>query len=271
MQNFCTDQHFVVSYPHGAAGKFFLTTLTLFDALAYWDQDVQHNRKDYMSWFESCWPVVTQTWVKYEPNQPWGLNFYSRTYNRNNDLSCEQYNAEVIVNASNYFFECWNQGLGIIDHFHKRSVPAFYNQARRIEILVTDECMPAYKKMVSEKVWAWDETSKSGISLLDLPELSHNDINKQHRLKFNNPTRVYGYNSFDELFENHIRKLPSIQPFINAAIDPTALFSFVLSDVTKQDRYIAALEKFEHYFGQKLNRDQLVTMHTLWSQRSRLV
>ena len=210
MQNFCTNQHLVVTYPHGAAGKFFLTTLTLFDSVAFWNSDVQHGRKDFMSWFNGCWPVVTQTWVKYEPNQPWALNFYSRTYNRGNDLSQDEYNHQVEDFDSDYFFECWNKGLVIADHFHKRSVPAFYNQAKRIEILVTDECMPAYKKMIGEKVWAWDESTKSGISLLDLPELSHDDVNRQHRLQFNNPSRIYGHNSFDELFENHIRKLPKI-------------------------------------------------------------
>ena len=271
MTNYCTDQNLIVTYPHGAAGKFFLTCLSLFDEIACWSPQVQHNKLDFITWVENCWPEVTYTWVKYEPNQPWGISFYSRTHSRGNELSCDQYNKEVQANASDYFFECWNNGLTIIDHFHKRTVPDFHQSAKRIEILVTDECMLDYQKMVREKLWSWDDANKVGISLLDLPELAHNEVNKGHRLKFNNPVHVAGYNSFEELFENHILNLPSIKPFVNVEPDLSTITSLTFSDIVNCDRFVSTMNRFEDYFGQKLDTDKLVELQTLWAKRSKLI
>jgi hypothetical protein len=157
MTNYCTNQFLQVRYPNGAGGKFLISCLFWFDNVAHWNPSVQDRQISALDWHQEAWPLQVQKWVKLEPNQPWGLDFYSRRMSRNNQLTIEQFNEFVTTQATDYFFKCWELGLIVVDHWHKRSVPSFFQAARWMEILVYEESLQPFRHCVEEKLFFWYE------------------------------------------------------------------------------------------------------------------
>lgn len=270
--NYCTDQNIIVRYPNGAGGKFLTTCLFLFDKVAHWSQEVQDNKISHWQWFSNTWPSNISQWSIVEPNHPWDTNFFSRRFERGNDIGCDQYNQLVQQQASDYFFRCWNQGLKIVDHFHKKRKPEFQKKSLVVEIyLPTSQDIDLYKQLIKSKLWLWDENSKTAISTLDHPDFSHNQSTRLHRLQYQNETVISGYQSFDQLFEQRLSKEGFVAPFLGADPDPSALVSISLSELVDYEQLVPYLQKLEGYFQQQLDYKLVYDMHCLWRRYSHLI
>ena len=268
--SYCTDQNLIVRYACGAGGKFLISTLFMFDNVAHWNAQVQHRTQPSFDWVNRVWSKQVKDWSKFEPQQPWNLNFFSRRFDRNNQLTIEQYNKLVHEHASEYFFQCWDQGLLIVDHYHKRQRLAFQTNSKIIDISLSSQSLDVYKTLVRHKLWLWQDSSKTIISTLDHPDYSHNDTSRMHREQFKNDYIISGYNSYDDFFENWLLQQNFVKPFVNQA-ENDADITFDLLDLVELDRYIASIEKLEKYFNQTINHDTCVSMHCMWTERSQII
>jgi hypothetical protein len=271
INNYCTDQNLIVRYPNGAGGKFLITCLFLFKHVAHWDQDVQHGKVTHWDWFRGTWPQDISQWTVVEPNHPWNTNFFSRRLSRNNELTSNQYNSLVGETASDYFFESWQQGHKIVDHFHKKIRTDFQHDSEIIDInLVNQHSIDLYKEMIKQKLWLWNDQTKIATSTLDHPDFAHDTTSHQHRLQFNNQYLITGYNSYDELFDNYLAKQEFIKPFMYASADASSILSIDFADLYRFETLVAGLEQLEQHYNQTIDKDLLRRMHVLWKDFSRI-
>ena len=265
--NFCTDQHLVVQYPNGAAGKFLITCFFLFDNVAHWEPDVQNQKITHWEWFQKIWPSNISDWSKVEPNNPWNINFFSRRLSRNNNISISDYNALVTDNASDYFFTSWNNGLKIVDHYHKIQVPVFYKQAELVTIMLNSEkSIEEYKHMVKKKLWLWDPNSKKVISTLDHPDYAHNPQSKKTRLEFGNKYEFTEYITYDDFFYDYLIKQTFVKDFISPDNLTLPYIDFI--DLFDFEKLLNLIHFFEQKYNQSLDKDMLRKMHSLWKEVS---
>jgi len=271
INNYCTEQNIVVRYPNGAGGKFFITCLFLFDHVAHWDKSVQDGKRSHMDWFKSAWPNDISQWSIHEPNIPWDTMFFSRRFPRNNNITCDEFNQLVTDHASDYFFECWNNGLKITDHFHKKTRTQFHELADLIEItLPNNHSVELYKEMVKQKLWLWDEETKTVISTLDHPDYCHDNTNLKHKLEWKNKDTFTNYNTFDDFFYDVLIRYNTIGPFVKTDPDPSAIVSFDFAYLYQFESLLSVIEKLETYYNQKVDYDKLRQMHTIWREKSRI-
>lgn len=262
--NYCTDQFLLVKYPTGAAGKFFITSLFLLPGIAPWQADI----KDFRAWFESAWPEDCRHWVKVEPNQPWGLDFYSRRLDRNNTISCNEFNANVIKHATPYFHRCWQQGLMIVDHWHKRWVPEWFRNSRQIEITLSDASLDAFRACVSQKLFLWDHASGGVISTLDHPDWAWRKTNVDHIREFGNASLLKGFANYDDFFYNYLLEQPYVKPFRNTNHEGHCLMSLDFKHILQLDSYIDHIDQLARHFGGTVDHDILRFMHATWIRKS---
>lgn len=267
--SYSTNQNLIVRYACGGGGKFLISSLFLFDNVAHWNEQVQQGTEHNANWVNTVWPTHVSEWSKFEPQQPWNLNFFSRRFDRNNHLTTEQYDKLVQEYASKYFFQCWNQGLLIVDHYHKRQRLAFQTNSRIIDIGLSSQSLEVYKTLVKHKLWLWHDPTKTIISTLDHPDYSHSETSRFHREQFNNNYIMSGYKDYDDFFENWLLQQYFVKPFVDQPV-VDADITLDLLDLVDLDRYIGTIEKLEKYFNQTVNHDTCVFMHHTWSERSQL-
>lgn len=268
MINYCTDQFLQVRYPPGAGGKFLISCLFWFDQVAHWDKQVQHNSSLLLDWHTNSWPQTVGQWPKYEPNDFWNLNFYSRRFERNNHITADEFNHLVELSASKYFFDCWNKNLIITSHWHKRSIPDFFKKARWMEILISARSIDVYKRTVRKKIFFWDQATKTARSGLDDPDLAHSKHNRDVIIKFNNPKLISGFSSYEDFFNKYLLEQPFIKTFINVESDPHCELSIDFADLIERDSFVNVIEYLETIFNQTLDIDKVLQSHAIWTERS---
>lgn len=271
MTNYCTDQFLLTRYPNGSGGKFILTSLCQFDAIAHWSSEVDQGEREYLDWFVSIWPDQLDRWVTLEPNQPWALDFYSRRWFRNNNMSCEEFNRQVECDANSYFRQQWQQTRIITDHWHKNTVPDFFQNARWIEVLLPNQDLETYKKLVHDKLYLWQSDSQTVISTMDHPDYAWDEKTKKNSIAYQNPYELSGFDTYDDFFYNWLLQQHWVAPFVNCDPDPNCIVSIELGELIDVDGYIAAIEKVSDYLGERcLNTDQLRYMHQVWKHKSKI-
>lgn len=271
MTDYCTDQFLLTRYPNGAGGKFILTSLCQFDAVAHWDAEVDQKQREYLDWFSSIWPDQLNQWVTFEPNQPWELNFYSRRWFRNNNLTCKEFNQHVDRDANSYFHQQWQQKHIITDHWHKTTVPDFFQKARWIELLLPCQDLETYKKLVRNKLYLWQEDSQTVISTMDHPDYAWDEKTRKNSIAYQNQYELTDHDTYDDFFYNWLLEQHWVKPFVNQKPDPQAIASIELGQLIDVDGYIALMKQLSDYFGESgLNTDQLKHMHTIWKEKSQI-
>jgi hypothetical protein len=271
MENYNTSQFLQVRYPNGAGGKFLITSLFQFDQVAHWCPDVQNKTQTRDEWFfNHAWPNDIRQWASEEPNHPWGIGFYSRRMMRNNDLPVDEFNLRTKLEGSEYFHQCWDQGLLIADHWHKRFVPAFFSNAKWIEILLDKPSLEPYKHCVKSKLYLHNPENNAIISTLDHPVYAWDKRTQNNALKFNNQYEFDEFKDYDDFFYNYFLKQHWVAPFLNVEPDQNCILSITFADLVKVDSYIAGMEKLSNYFGQPVNKDLLRKMHNFWIDKSNL-
>lgn len=270
MINYATDRFLLLQYPNGAGGKFLLSCLFLFDEIAHWEIDVEQGKKTHLDWCYRTWPKKISQWLIAEPNQPWQLDFYSRRWFRGNNLSKDSFNLAVAQHASSYFHDCWQQGKIITDHWHKRSLPEFFLDARRIEILLASDDLEIYKFCTKNKLFFWNQSKQAVYCAPDAPEYAYNSRTLKHVQHFKNPVWIGGYRDYDSFFYEYLLQQHFVKPFVQAVPDPDCISSLTFMDLIQRDRFVTVIGKLEEYFGQKIDLDMVLQTHALWLQRSHI-
>jgi hypothetical protein len=260
MTNYCTDQWVIVKFPCGSGGKFLSNCLFLFDRVAHWHQ--QQNTVNYFK--QTMLNTQQPSWLKRELNHQWNLNFFSRSYQRNNDLSCKEFNQLVDEQASEYFRHCWSQGLDIVDHWAKPQLPAFWQSAKTVTIDIDD--MASYEQLVMSKLYAVE--GDSIVSLLDTPASVSTPDNVKYAKQYKNRWQ-FPLMDLHEFFETEVKLQPWLAPWLNYSI-PQEEFVIKLSELLDQTKFINKFEYFEDLYKQRIPREQLIEMHNIWSQANEL-
>lgn len=254
---YCTDQWLIVKFPAGSGGKFLLNCLFLFDRVPHWHGNFDQQQT--VEYFRSTILDKEKSWLKKELNHKWNLNFFSRTYLRNNDLTCDQFDKLVFENASEYFHQCWNQHMVIGDHWAKPQLPKFWQHALGITIKIDD--WQLYKNLIYKKLYRIDKDHI--ISLLDSPSELATESNFQNAQQFNNQ---YHFDRIDpdEFFELEIKKQPWLHPWLT--YDYTLEKNVIgLSELINKEKFLQKFDDFENIFKQKISKKYLIDMHDIWS------
>lgn len=256
--NYCTDQWMILNYPAGSGGKFIGNCLFLFDSVAHWhniqgaDQTVEYFRQTILRKEES--------WLTRELNDRWDITFFSRCYPRNNNLTTQEFNTLVDANASEYFFDCWQRDLTILDFWCKPKFPAFWQSANSVSIIIDD--IEIYKKLALSKLYKIKNDTI--ISLLDAPTEIATDENKKNAALFNNQYE-FPLTDLDEFFDQHVKPKPWLEPWIGFTGNPDR-FNIKISELVDCNKFIEKFQWFEDHFKQSIPRNYIITMHDIWSQ-----
>ena len=259
--NYCTNQWQIVQYPCGAGGKFLISCLMLIDKIAPWNK-LEHAQQ--VNYFQTRLESNI-SWVQKEIGHPWGISFFSRTYNRNNNLSNEEFNSLVDTHASEYFNDCWSSRLVIVDHWHKPLLPSFWQQAHSVKIIVDD--FELYEHLVMSKIY--NVTKNKIISLLDAPVAHGGLLNAQDSVvKFQNQ---YEFICDDphEFFETEVKEKPWLSPWLNYQCDDP--FYFKLSELADQEKFIKKFRYFEDLYQQHIPYNELIDLHKCWINASKII
>jgi len=269
-----TKQYITLQYACGCGGKFLTSVLMLFDRVAHWSPEVQQNPALYTNWFEEQWAEDLKKWSTTEPHTPWDINFYSRRLSRGNQLTETQFNTAVDQHANKYFHSCWQQGLMIADTWYKKTLPAFFTNTTKIEILLDENSVDAFKHMIKNKIWLWNEKNKTITSMLDSATWisdKYSGSEKEKRLALAGSNIIKGYHSYDSFFENYLLEQHYVGDFYCADANPDAEASFSFSSLLNTDKFLeTVVPALEKVFDQHLDRDQLKNMHIMWLSRSGL-
>jgi hypothetical protein len=254
---YCTDQWLVVKFPAGAGGKFLLNCLFLFDKVPHWHGTFDQQQT--VEYFRHTILDKEKSWLKKELNQKWNLNFFSRTYLRDNNLTCQQFDQLVAQNASEYFRQCWDQCLMIGDHWAKPQLPEFWQQALAVTIKIDD--WELYKSLIYKKLYRIEKDHI--ISLLDCPSELATESNFSHAKHFDNQYK-FDRIDIDEFFELEIKKQPWLSPWL--AHDYSLEKNIIdLSELINKEKFLQKFTTFENIFKQQIPKKYLIEMHDIWS------
>ena len=259
MIDYCTDQWTVIKFPCGAGGKFLSNCLFLFDKIAHW-HGIQ-GQENIVEYFRQTMLNNNQTsWLKRELNHQWNLNFFSRSYQRNNNLNTKEFNQLTDQQGSEYFKECWNKKLIIVDHWGKPLLPKFWNHARSITIDIDDESI--YENLVMKKLYTVRQDKI--ISLLDAPAELGTPDNVIYAKQFQNQFE-FPLVDLHEFFETQVKQQPWLKPWVNYDI-PHDEFVIKISELVNETAFINKFEFIEDIYKQKIPKKYLINMHAIWRQ-----
>lgn len=260
MENYDSPQWIIFNYINGAGGKFLANCFFQFDAIANWYSTnlTKNQRADaYIKKLEN----IKDDWMMNEPHQPWGIDFFSRSYTRGSDINIQDWNQKISTRSSSYFNECWSKNLIISDFWHKKERPQFWSKARWITIQVDD--FNLYKTLLFTKIYNYDKTQKTVISYVDYPIIGTYGDQYQNQWQWNN---VY---DVDEFIEKYVSDKPWYR---NWQVDdsiccPDTIKLTELFDLSKLWKF---LSRYESLFQDKLDFNVIKSIHTVWVKQTEI-
>lgn len=254
-----TKQWMILRYPAGAGGKFIAALLFMFDNVEHWYKinDPRQQLKFYQDTLAQDLP-----WLDKELNQDWGLDFFGRSYERNNNLSTHDFNQQVQQHGSEHFKQSWHQGKIIVDHWHKPWLPEFWSQENNITIVPDD--FDLLHSLIKKKLFKIDTQTQTVTSIMDAP-MHGSDKNRLHALQFQNLYQ-FKYNDLDKDLHEYLMTKPWYAPWTQQ--QPCGTWTINLSDLMSLDQIIKHLEPFEDLYKQKLDRSLIKEFHQCWKEHS---
>jgi hypothetical protein len=255
--NYVSNQWLIVSYSPGAGGKFLTNCLMQYDKIAHWHGIM--SKTDRVNYYLNSLPDVnSNSWIKKEMTSSWGLNFFSRVRERNNNMQPLEFNQNVSQHATDYFHTCWNNNNIILDYWHKSTLPDFWKEATEARIILND--FDLYKKLLFSKPYTFNDNTVK--SLCDNPIAHSTSVTGNQNAKlFNNKWIFNEVNDIDTFFEEELRDKCWFKGMMDLAAND---YSINLTDLFDFELLCAYLERFEDLVGEKLPKDNIKQMHTAW-------
>jgi len=251
----------VVQYPAGGGGKFVAALMFMFDQVEHWYQikDPQEQYKFYNDSISKPLP-----WLIKELNQDWGLNFFSRTYERNNRLSPAEFDVLAQEQGSQHFKQSIDAGQIILDHWHRPVLPEFWKQS--LSIVIWPDDLGLLRKLIVKKLLHVDLVNKEVVSLLDDPTQGQSN-NRFQRSKFVNQYK-FNYTDLDQFLDNFLMSKPWYAPWMQSKQDIQSTWMLNLSDLLDFDKVVNFIEPIQDHFGQTLDKDLIRQFHQSWLKNS---
>jgi hypothetical protein len=260
MIDYCTDQWMILNYPAGSGGKFIGNCLFLFDKVAHWYGGM-HKQQDTVDFFKKTILDSGRLWLHKELNNNWNISFFSRCYPRNNAISSSKFNELVNANASDYFHDCWNNNLDIVDFWCKPVFPEFWKNANSVTVVLDD--MEIYKNLTLSKLYKIDRNKETIISLLDVPDGLATDDNKANAQFFKNEYE-FPLDNLDSFFETNVKLKPWLNPWLDNSLGNNK-FTIKISELVNHDAFVQKFQWFEDYYKQKIPVRYITELHNTWS------
>jgi hypothetical protein len=260
MTNYCNNQWMIVKYPGGSGGKFVTTCLFLFNKVAHWHGITDQQAT--VDYFKNSMLDTKESWINREINHRWNLNFFSRSQNRNNNLTEEEFNKLTNDNGSEYFKECWKGGLDIVDYWSKPNLPKFWENAKSFSLVIDDN--EIYKNLVVSKLFKIDYKRNVIISLLDDHRNIKRNEHRKHAESFNNQFE-FPLIDIDDFFESVVKKKSWAVGWNNFTPDSNE-FTIKISELVNHDTFIQKFQWFEDYYKQKIPVKYITELHSTWSK-----
>lgn len=261
MQNYDTNQWLIFNYINGAGGKFLTNCFFQFDKVANW-YDTNLTKQQRAEVYLQSLTLNNNIWLATEPDQPWGLTFFSRTYPRGQNCDIESWNRQVDQHTTEYFKNCWGDQKIIADFWHKASRPTFWSKSTWITIKVDD--WELYKSLLFTKVYDYNKHNKTMINQMENPTLG-SDSNKKYKSQFQNQWYWENITDIDSFIKDEIFQKPWYQSWQghvdydnNNTVNLTTLFDL--------DKLWKFLVKYEPMFNDSLDFNIIKSLHQAWVQ-----
>jgi hypothetical protein len=262
MTDYNTDQWTIIQYPSGAGGKLIAAFLFLFDKVEHWYGIT--DPKEQLIFYQNCLGQ-DRAWIDKELNQDWQLDFFSRSYTRNNTLTSAEFNQLADDQGSQHFKNTWNRGSTVVDLWYKPCMPAWWINANTVVINPDDYEM--LKKLLLKKIIDIDYSKKKATSLVDDPRLVGANNNKANVLKYQNAYEFY-YDDLDTWLKEFLMTKPWYSSWKQPNVQITGTWVLQLSDLMHFDKITPMIESMEEYYKQKLDRNLLRQFHNCWKDHS---
>jgi hypothetical protein len=244
----------ILQFRPGSGGKMLLLCLMTIDQIAHWDPDVEKGNISHVQSLEKYWNSHTiGGWVQTEPVVQWNKNFYSRVYSRGDEITADEYNHLMNIDADSYFRECWSSNKIMLDYLHKSFLPIWYQGSRLLKLDAEWED-PCYREILLSKLYYWDSVSRKGISLLDHPDYQPSVNNV---IKFNNQIEFGPFDNSDQWLEF----VKESYPLFKFSIDSPDL---MMSDLFYFDRVEHFIQSVANSINGKFDIDVLKATHNHW-------
>lgn len=263
MNNYATDQWLITQFPCGAGGKFVCSLLFLFDQVEHW-AGIQDPAQQLLHYEQMVSRPVP--WLNKEPNTAWDLTFFSRSYDRGNSISIDQFNQLTEQHASEHFRSAWSSGKIIVDHWHKPVRPVFWQQAR--SVVVNPNNIDLLKHLMMTKLFEVDRPRGVFVDLLDAPSAQVSTQNQQHQQQYHTPYE-FEFDDFDSFLTQHLDS----KTWYNTWQKPYSenyTWNIDITDLVDWTQLIQRWEMIEQSFGQTIDRTLLKRFHQIWLKNSNL-
>jgi hypothetical protein len=254
----------IVNYPPGSGGKFISNCLMQYDSIPFWGGNMTKEQR--IEYFCNLLPDnCNDSWVRNDMIQPWGLNFFSRIEQRNNNISTRVFYDLLQQHASDYLNETIARGAFVLDYWHKTDLPIFWRGEFTINIVIDD--LELYKRLLFTKPYTFNAKTKTITSLLDLPLKGKLTKANNKNVKLFNNQHKFDNIDIDQFFDNVIKdKLWFKDRMVNRNL-PNTIY---LSELFDFDKLYGFLCKFNARFNEQLPKNNIRKLHTVWLQKTTL-
>jgi hypothetical protein len=263
MNNYATDQWLITQFPCGAGGKFICSLLFLFDQVEHWAGIADPEQQ-----FLHYQHIVSQQlpWLSKEPNTDWDLAFFSRSYERGNNINVDQFNQLVDQHASEHFRNTWASGRKVVDHWHKPHRPAFWQQAQSLVIHPNNNDL--LKHLMMTKLFQVDWQRQVFVDLLDAPTTQVSEHNQLYQQQYQNAHEFY-FDDLDSFLQQHLDQKVWYNTWQQPYVE-NYTWSFDITDLVDWTQLIQRWQQVEESFGQTIDRALLKRFHQTWLTHSNL-
>lgn len=253
-----TNQWIILNYPVGAGGKFLVACLMQFDKNAHWSGKSM-TLKETVKWYTDSLPTkANDIWSLGEIDTPWVIPA-SRQWSRGNNLSEHEFNSQLINTHNDYFNRVWREEKFIVDFWHKTDRPAWWTNANWINIVVDD--MVLYKKLLLSKLFNYQPDKKIVVANDQMPNVG-SPASQLKKARFKNQWSWENIDDLDTFFEKEVTKLSWYTTWDFSSELPNNYI--LLTELFDVDKVYQFLLKYQDLFGQQVNYNYVVSIHTLW-------
>jgi len=253
-----TQQWLIFNFINGAGGKFLANCFFQFDQVANWYQDGL-SKKQRAEKYIQLLDVPNDNWLFKEPDQPWGLTFFSRTYPRGRHMDIEEWNRCFENCSTEYFKNCWDNNKIIVDYYHQGIRPTFWSKARWITIQVDD--VELYKSLLFTKVYNYNKHTKTMVNQMEDPNFGTTS-NRFFKKKFQNAWHWENIHDIDQFMIEEIKTKPWHQSWQNIVYPNQDIIN--LSDLFDFEKLKQFLSKYQTVFNEQLDFENIKQMQESW-------
>lgn len=258
-----TPNFLLVRYNEGAAGKFLLSLLMGSSSVAHFNKAVEQQKThdQLVSYVQQSFGSF-DNWLLAEPNPvtAWNIHWISNKLDRGSDQPLEEFNAQLLAEASDYFWQSVSNHNRILLISNKTSVPVAYQDLSPVVIINDQPALKFLRKSLWLKHYGIKD-NKIYVKIND-PKM-YPEPTKDIMKKFNNPT--YLNESIFKFYRRVIWQNPNTNFFANQTNFPKDSNFIKLSEILDINQLLPAIDCMCNNLGiENINHSYIQQAHAHW-------